>query len=103
MIRFALGLCLVLFVLVLALFAALPLGGPLAAAAGLIAVPLVLVAGAVALPVLIVGAVVAALVWVVGALLGAVVSLALFAIKVLLFVVAPIAFLGYLATRLLAA
>ena len=103
MIRFALGLCLVLFLLVLAVFAALPLAGPFAAVAGLIAVPLLLVAGAVALPVLIVGAVVAAAVWVVGAFVGAVVSLALFAIKVLLFVVAPIALLGYLAIRLLAA
>jgi len=103
MIRFLLGLGAFVLVLVPVAFALALFGGPVLGLAGVLAVPVLVALATAALPVVLVLAVVVAVVSVIGALIGAVFSLALFAIKALLFVVAPIAVLGYLATRLLAA
>jgi len=100
MIRFLLGLVAFVFVLVPAAFLVTLFGGPILGLAGVLAVPVLVALAAAALPVVIVVAVVVS---VIAALAGAVLSLALFAVKGLLFVVLPIAVLGYLATRLLAA
>jgi hypothetical protein len=97
-----------LFVSAITLFFLIPaalvlavIGLPIAAVLGVLALPVLLVLFIVGLPVFLVLLVVGAVVGVLFGVLGAFVGLTVGAIKLVLFVVLPVAFVGWLLMRLI--